>query len=908
MKQWTWLLILATATIALSLGCSSDDPVTPPPPPPSGTTSLVGDDGGEATSFASFEQVSMTLADLTPNTLYTIEVSDGSRAVIGTYELLTDGNGEMDASSVLYDPVPGTYDVSVLSTSVTFSITVTEPTEVTYMPCDAAGDHLNNIDVGGGVYITAMNGTPGTVVHTYVVPNRYDWTAGMFLFDYTGAVEELTFDVDGIIAPTLIWQSASNTEATAWDVVIDVNRNGVYDAGDFLDGQIGVGFVVQELDVDKVLIDGHIIERLSSDVNYVYRDLFDTGDNVYVYLNPVARLRNLGGNRYVKWYIVPHQATWNDQDPLTPVETPLGDTMQYGCTNAGRRLVWPSPLTPGQYDIVLDVDGDELYDKGSDILDGYSGPGDKIGFTVQAARETKDWTILVYSDGEGGLSATRSQYANEIAANMDGDTYCGVLFDGDDAAGYTDCKRYVVTAGSVTEDADYGELNMGNPLTLHDFLTWGIAKFPARKYMVVLSNHGGSWFNESHAVPNELWYDDPSQKAMCYDNGDGLNMYELEAVYRDIKTMVGDKLDVIWYQGCLMGAVEVAAVSKNYFDYMVAHETVRYGSENANKFPNVVTFLNGNPSAKNAAENCVTAASAPNSSYGVSYDLSQYGDLEHSIRAFVDATLGHADFEAFKGELTPILAAVRRVGPPANDLEPYMQNGDIEDFFDRITNSGNRAIPDAVINAAIAVSVDASFLVDTGMGNSAGPEGLNGVAIWLPRTAAEFNSYAAEYSGFDFATNTRWLQFLAELYGVAYRIELTWGASPRDLDSHLYDANGNHLYYSHRDIPGANLDTDDTSGYGPENVRISYLAEGPSADHYEYKVYLYAGDDSTGEISTVKVFRGGSAAPVRTWSRSWSGIRWWHVFNIMVDDGSIVEVDTASKSLAGDGAERFPAK
>jgi hypothetical protein len=890
MKKWLMFILAAIALIALSLGCSSSTDPVDDDPDPTGTTALVGDDGTATTAFSSFEQVSMSLADLTPHTIYTIEVSDGSKTLIGTYQLTTDRNGEMDAASVLYDPVPGSYNVDVLGTSISFTLTISAPTVMTFVPCDDTGEHLNNINVGESVYIKGFNGTPDTSIDVYIVPNRYDWAPGMFLYDYSESVEHLTFDGDGVIPPTVIWQQALNDESSAYDVIVDMNANGVYDADDYLDGQIGVGFVVQEVDLGKVMIDGHIVERLSSDSGYVYRDVFNTDENVYVFLNPVAKMNNLGGDRYVRWYIVPHQATWNDQDPLNPIEDPLGDTVQYGCTNAGRRLVWPGPLTPGQYDIVIDVDGDEKYDKGSDILDGYSGQGSWVGFTVQDTPETKDWTVLVYADGEGGLSGTRSQYANEIAANMDGDTYAAVLFDGDDAGGYADCKRYICTPGTVTEDHDFGELNMGHPLTLHDFLTWGIAKFPARRYMVVLSNHGGSWFKEGHSLPNELWYDE--DKAICYDNGDGLNMYELEAVYRDIKTMVGDKLDVIWYQGCLMGAVEVAAVSKDYFDYMVSHETVRYGSENTNKFPNLITYMNGNPNAADAAEKCVSADSAPNSSSAASYDLSGYGDLESDIRAFVDAALAHPDWDTFKAEIGDLLNTVRRTGDPGGSLEPYMQNGDLGDFFDKIGEADTGNIPADIRGLADSVFIVNAFFVDNWMGNNGGAEGITGCAIWLPRSAAEFNSYAAEYSGFDFTTNTRWLEFLAELYGVAYRIELTWGADPRDLDSHLYDANGNHLAYYNRDIPGANLDVDDTSSYGPENVRISFVAEGPSADHYEYKIRAYSGNYSTGHLSSVKVFRGGNPQPVNTYLRTWNdGNRGWHVFNIMTDDGSIVEVN-----------------
>ena len=682
------LLFCAILAVVFIVGCSSDDPADPGggDQPPAISTALVGDDGSESSDFDSYEQVSLSLTDLDPLTAYTVEVSN-ARAVIGRYELVTDRNGQLDPASVLYDPEPGTYSVNVLDTSVSFDITVTAPTGLNFTPCDDQGDHVNNVTVGQSLYLAAAGGTADATFHVYVAPNRYDWTEGMYLFDYSEAIEELSFDGDGNLAPTVIWSAVTYDEGTAYDVIVDMNRNGIYDEGDYLDGQIGVGFVVQELDVTKTVIDGHIVERLSSDANYVYRDLFDVDENVYVYVNPVAKMRNLGSDHYVKWYIVPHQETWNDQDPLNPVTTPLGDTVQYGCTNAGRRLVWPAPLTPGQYDVVIDVDGDELYDKGQDFLDGYSGPGDWVGFTVQDEPQVRNWTLLVYADGEGGLSGTRSQYAQEIADNMNSNMYAAVLFDGDDSAGYTDCKRYVCTPGTVTEDADYGELNMGHPLTLHDFLTWGIAKFPADKYMVVLSNHGGSWFNESHAVPNELWYDD--SKAMCYDGGDGLNMYELESVYRDIKSMIGDKLDVIWYQGCLMGAIEVAAVSKDYFDYMVAHETVRYGSENTDKFKNVVTYMNGNPSAEGAGEKATSAESAPSSSLGVTHDLSHYDGVETAVRAFTDATIDHADFEDFKDDLATILAAVRRVAPPGEgtSLEPYVQNGDMEDFFTRIAES-----------------------------------------------------------------------------------------------------------------------------------------------------------------------------------------------------------------------------
>lgn len=69
-----------------------------------------------------------------------------------------------------------------------------------------------------------------------------------------------------------------------------------------------------------------------------------------------------------------------------------------------------------------------------------------------------------------------------------------------------------------------------------------------------------------------------------------------------------------------------------------------------------------------------------------------------------------------------------------------------------------------------------------------------------------------------------------------YRIVLTWKAPPGDLDSHLlYYADGAtdpsvHVYYSNKigkinGVTVAELDLDDTNGYGPETVTLTVSAD-----------------------------------------------------------------------------------
>ena len=89
-----------------------------------------------------------------------------------------------------------------------------------------------------------------------------------------------------------------------------------------------------------------------------------------------------------------------------------------------------------------------------------------------------------------------------------------------------------------------------------------------------------------------------------------------------------------------------------------------------------------------------------------------------------------------------------------------------------------------------------------------------------------------------------------------YRIVLTWGETPRDLDSHLSgprNADGDrfHVYYSNRsatastedgNVTVAKLDHDDTSSYGPETITLIKLSND--------SVYHYAVHDFTNRNSS----------------------------------------------------------
>ncbi len=93
----------------------------------------------------------------------------------------------------------------------------------------------------------------------------------------------------------------------------------------------------------------------------------------------------------------------------------------------------------------------------------------------------------------------------------------------------------------------------------------------------------------------------------------------------------------------------------------------------------------------------------------------------------------------------------------------------------------------------------------------------------------------------------------------SFRIVLTWGAEPRDLDSYLTGplagtTNRFVCYFSNRRPSGSNaeLDVDDTDGFGPETVTITAFRDGM----YRYSVHNYSDQSTNG-------FRGIASSPAR---------------------------------------------
>ncbi|KPJ52892.1 hypothetical protein AMJ39_06545, partial [candidate division TA06 bacterium DG_24] len=132
------------------------------------------------------------------------------------------------------------------------------------------------------------------------------------------------------------------------------------------------------------------------------------------------------------------------------------------------------------------------------------------------------------------------------------------------------------------------------------------------------------------------------------------------------------------------------------------------------------------------------------------------------------------------------------------------------------------------------------------------------------------------------------------------RLTLTWGQDPSDLDSHLWtpeiEGSTYHVYYasqgSQESAPYAELDVDDVTSYGPENITIYQFFPGT----YYYSVFHFSGAGTIATSSANVTVLGPEGelhsldVPPDSAEANW----WWNVLTVNGETGDITIVDEIS--------------
>lgn len=291
---------------------------------------------------------------------------------------------------------------------------------------------------------------------------------------------------------------------------------------------------------------------------------------------------------------------------------------------------------------------------------------------------------------------------------------------------WTETRRGIINLSDTpnsTWGTSLGELNMGHPQTLIDFVLWGMQTYPASRYAVVLWDHGSGW---QKADEDSLRF-----KSVCIDetSSDRLFMREVRAALDTIETN-GEQPDLLGFDACLMSMAEVAYEIRQ-------HASVTVASEKG--IP-----LAGWPYHTILAD--LVASSTMSASQLGSVTVSRY--YQSYSNSEILAAIDLAAMDALSVKVDVLAQALRS-----------HWNNDVG----------------ACVQAACGVmtAIDAA-VIDEAHGNTW--PGSNGLAIYYPELSANFNS---DYNGTTilFPLDTHWDEYLSDFYTY---MSGSWVANARD--------------------------------------------------------------------------------------------------------------------------------
>jgi len=376
---------------------------------------------------------------------------------------------------------------------------------------------------------------------------------------------------------------------------------------------------------------------------------------------------------------------------------------------------------------------------------------------------TTEWTVMVYLDADNNLESAGIDDINEmeivgsttgvnIVVQVDRIPYSVLAANNegylDDISNnnWTTTRRYYITQDfdsyqiSSELKSELGELNMGDPETLVDFASWAVTNYPAKKYLLVIWNHGGGFRSPAYTAKDIAW-DDTS-------GGDKITMPELEYALSAISTQMWKKIDIVGMDACLMAMTEVAYQIKDYADILVTSEE----SEPFDGWPydTILAQLAANPTMS-STQLADTIVSRYIYSY-TAFDNVTQSAINLSYMDALATQLSNMALAIMSDTLTPTINYIN-----AATYSQYYSDWDFIDLYDFCNNIYAYSYDTQVRSIAVSIMQTLSNSVIWGY-DGYQVNKSRGLSIYFPYTA--YDSY---YNNTNFAQDTKWDEMLLSL-------------------------------------------------------------------------------------------------------------------------------------------------
>ncbi|MHA1899124.1 MAG: clostripain-related cysteine peptidase [Promethearchaeota archaeon] len=365
------------------------------------------------------------------------------------------------------------------------------------------------------------------------------------------------------------------------------------------------------------------------------------------------------------------------------------------------------------------------------------------GLRVPHSSATKSWTFMVYCDGDNNLEGAAITDINE-AEKIGSTSDINIVFQLDRASGYdtsngdwTGTRRYYITKDvststiSSTLVEDLGEVDMGSGATLGSFVDWAKSNYPAQKYALILWDHGSG----------PLW--GSSLGGCCWDDQSYSDYLSATELYNTLSP-ASRHIDVLGFDACLMGSMEIFYQLKDVADVIVGSEKTEPGD--GYPYDDILSWLTTHPSA---------SASDLGSQIVDKYFLSY-----PSYEAITNTAVDTSKLQNLSDKINTLSNLIldqgtnynSEVSSAKNDAVHFDDNPFI-DLYDFCTNLENEITDNSTIDGACDDVMSAINSAIINEEHSSAISGAHGISIYFPDT---INDYSSNYEVLRFCSSNSW--------------------------------------------------------------------------------------------------------------------------------------------------------
>ncbi len=237
-----------------------------------------------------------------------------------------------------------------------------------------------------------------------------------------------------------------------------------------------------------------------------------------------------------------------------------------------------------------------------------------------------EWTIMVFVNGKNNLEPYALKDMNEME-QVGSSEKLNIVVEAGRIDGYDESdgdwkttRRFLIRKDTDTEKvsspvvADLGKVDMGDYKSVIDFGKWAKKAYPAKKYMMIIWNHGSGWEKGlKPAITKGISYDE--------ETGNHINTPQLGQILKGI-----GGVDVYGSDACLMQMAEVDYEIKDSVKFIVGSEETEPGDGYTYN-----TFLG--PVAANPRMSAQELAKTAVDAYSDHYKEQNSGSTQSLVRA-----------------------------------------------------------------------------------------------------------------------------------------------------------------------------------------------------------------------------------------------------------------------------------